>query len=119
MPQNIETFNNFKKSSLYAGSQTNKLIVYLDESYDQPKKRLILLCLLFSPLKKLHRLLTEIYKKKRCLDNDKNIIETQYNNYFSGDAFKLYKYFIDAIFISTSFYFVITAELDTTTTKLR
>jgi hypothetical protein len=94
------------------------VIVYLDESYDQPDKRFLLLGLVFSPSKKLHRLLTEIHKKKRCLDKHKNIIETKYNNCFSAHNYEICKDFIDAFIGSDSWFCAIAVDTKTTTFNL-
>ena len=94
------------------------MIVYLDESYDQPDKRFLLLGLLFSPSKKLHRALTEIHKRKRCLDKHKNIVETKYNNCFSRHNYDVCKDFIDAFLISDSWFCAIVVDSETTTFDL-
>jgi len=94
------------------------MIVYLDESYDQPDKRFLLLGLLFSPSKKLHRSLTEIHKRKRCLDKHKNIIETKYSNCFSSHNYDVCKDFIDAFLGSDSWFCAIAVDSETTTFNL-
>lgn len=90
------------------------MIVYLDESYDQPHKRFLLLGLLFSPSKKLHRALTEIHKRKQCLDKHKNILETKYNNCFSNHNYDVCKDFIDAFLRSDSWFCAIAVDTETT-----
>ncbi len=94
------------------------MIVYLDESYDQPDKRFLLLGLLFSPSKELHRALTEIHKRKRCLDKHKNIVETKYNNCFSSHNYDVCKDFIDAFLISDSWFCAVAVDSETTTFNL-
>jgi len=90
------------------------MIVYLDESYDQPHKRFLMLGLLFSPSKKLHRLLTEIHKHKRCLDKHKNIIETKYNNCFSNHNYIVCVEFIDAFLKSDCWFCAIAVDTKAT-----
>jgi len=94
------------------------MIVYLDESYDQPNKRFLLLGLLFSPSKKLHRLLTSIHNQKRCLDTHKNIIETKYNNCFTKHNFTVCKEFIDTFIISDSWFSAIVVDTKKTSFNL-
>jgi len=94
------------------------MIVYLDESYDQPDKRFFLLGLLFSPSKKLHRALTEIHKRKRCFDKHNNIIETKYTNCFSSHNYDVCKDFIDAFLKSDSWFCAIAIDTETTTFDL-
>lgn len=94
------------------------MIVYLDESYDQPDKRFLLLGLLFSPSKRLHRLLTEIYKRKCCLDRHKNIIEIKYNNCFSTHNYDVCTDFINAFLRSDSWFCAIVVNTKTTTFDL-
>lgn len=86
------------------------MIVYLDETYDQPNKRFLILGLLFSPSKKLHHLLTEIHKHKRCLDKHKNIIETKYNNCFSNHNYIVCTEFIDSFFESDCWFCAIVVD---------
>jgi hypothetical protein len=94
------------------------MIVYLDESYDQPNRRFLLLGLLFSPSKKLHRALMEIHKRKQCLDKHRNIIETKYNNCFSSHNYDVCKDFIDAFLKSDSWFCAIIVDTKTTTFNL-
>jgi hypothetical protein len=94
------------------------VIVYLDESYDQPNKRFLFLGLLFSPSKELHRLLTDIHKKKRCLDRRRNIIETKYNNCFSSHNYEVCRDFIAAFVASDSWFCCIAVDTQTTTFNL-
>lgn len=91
------------------------MIIFLDESYDQPEKRLIMLGLLFCPSKKLHRMLTEIHKHKCCLDKHNNIIETKYNNCFTKHNYNVCVEFIDAFLKSDSWFSAIV--VDTKSTK--
>jgi len=90
------------------------MIVYLDESYDQPSKRFLLLGLLFSPSKKLHRLLTKTHKHKRCLDKHNNIIETKYNNCFTKHNYIVCSEFIDAFLKSDCWFCAIVVDTKTT-----
>lgn len=94
------------------------MIVYLDESYDQPSKQFLLLGLLFSPSKKLHRVLTGIHKRKQCLDKHKNIIETKYSNCFSSHNYDVCKDFIDAFLGTDSWFCAIAVDTKTTTFNL-
>lgn len=86
------------------------MVIYLDESYDQPNKRFLLLGLLFCPSKKLHRKLTTIHSHKRLLDKHKNIIETKYNNCFSKHNFTVCLESIDAFFKSDSWFCAIVVD---------
>lgn len=91
-----------------------KLVIYLDESYDQPAKRFILLGLLFCPSRKLHRFLGDVHNKNRCLDKHKNIIETKYNNCFTKHNYTVCIKFIDAFFRSDSWFCSIIVDTKTT-----
>lgn len=95
------------------------MIIYLDESYDQPNKRFLLLGLLFSPSKKLHRNLTEIHKHKCCLDKHKNIIETKYNNCFTKHNHNVCLEFIEAFLKSDSWFSAIVLDTETTQFDLK
>ena len=86
------------------------MIIYLDESYDQPNKRFVMLGLLFSPSKKLHRRLTEIHNRKRCLDKHNNIIETKYNNCFSKHNYSVCIEFIEVFVESDSWFCAIVVD---------
>jgi hypothetical protein len=90
------------------------VIIYLDESYDQPKKRFILLGLLFNPSKILHGLLTQIHSKQRCLDKHNNIIETKYKNCFTKRNYEVCKKFIDAFMKSDSWFCAIVVDTHST-----
>lgn len=91
------------------------MIIYLDESYDQPNKRFLLLGLLFSPSKKLHRRLTKIHSRKCCLDKHRNIIETKYNNCFTKHNYSICAEFIETFLKSGSWFSAIV--VDTKSTK--
>lgn len=90
------------------------MIIYLDESYDQPNKRFLLLGLLFSPSKQLHRKLTEIHNRKRCLDKHKNILETKYNNCFTKHNYSVCIEFINAFLKSDSWFCAIAVDTKST-----
>ncbi len=91
------------------------MIIYLDESYDQPKKRFLLLGLLFCPSKGLHRKLTAIHNKKCCLDKHNNIIETKYVNCFTKHNYEVCSGFIEAFLKSDSWFTALV--VDTKSTK--
>jgi len=95
------------------------MIIYLDESYDQPDKRYLILGLLFSPSKDLHRILTRIYSRKRCLDKHNNIIETKYNNCFTKHNYEVCEKFIDAFFESNSWFCAIVVDTKITAFDLK
>jgi len=86
------------------------MVIYLDESYDQPEKRFLLIGLLFSPTKKLHRLLSRVHSRKRCMDKKNNIIETKYNNCFTKHNYQVCAEFIDAFFKSNSWFCAIIVD---------
>lgn len=90
------------------------LIIYLDESYDQPNKRFLLLGLLFCPSKRLHRYLTAIHNKERCLDKHKNIIETKYNNCFTKHNYGVCLKFIEAFLKSPCWFSAIVVNTKST-----
>lgn len=94
------------------------MVLYLDESYDQPDKRFLLLGLLFSPSKKLHRALAGIHQTHQCLDKHGNTIETKYNNSFSEHNYSVCKKFIDAFFESDSWFCSIVVDTVTTSFDL-
>lgn len=90
--------------------QENSMLIYLDESYDQPNKKFLLLGLLFSPSKRLHRKLTQIHNHKRCLDKHNNIIETKYKNCFTKHNYEVCLEFINAFFDSDSWFSAIVVD---------
>ena len=90
------------------------MVIYLDESYDQPNKRFILLGLLFNPSKTLHGLLTQIHNKQRCLDKHNNIIETKYNNCFTKQNYEVCSKFVDAFIKSDSWFCAIVVDTHST-----
>lgn len=90
------------------------MIIYLDESYDQPDKRFLLLGLLFSPKVQLHRKLTEIHNRQRCLDKHLNIVETKYNNCFTEHNYEVCAAFIDAFCKSDSWFSAIVVDTKST-----
>ncbi|MBA3066116.1 DUF3800 domain-containing protein [bacterium] len=94
------------------------MIIYLDESYDQPEKRYLILGLLFSPAKILHRKLTNIHNRSRCLDKHNNIIETKYNNCFTEHNYKVCEQFIDAFVKSDSWFCAIVVDTKITSFDL-
>ena len=95
------------------------MVIYLDESYDQPNKRFLLLGLLFCPTKKLHRRLTEIHSRKRCLDKHNNIIEIKYNNCFSEHNHVVCLEFIKAFWESDSWFCAIVVDTHSTKFDLK
>lgn len=95
------------------------LIIYLDESYDQPEKRFLLLGLLFCPSKTLHRQLTAVHNKKRFLDKHKNIIETKYNNCFTSHNYSVGLEFIEAFLVSDCWFSAIVVDTKSTNFDLK
>lgn len=90
------------------------MVIYLDESYNQPDKRFLLLGLLFCPTKTLHGLLSNIHKTKRCLDKHNNVIETKYKNCFTKHNHSVCIEFIDAFFKSDSWFSAIVVDTKST-----
>jgi len=86
------------------------MVIYLDESYDQPQKRFLLLGLLFCPSKKLHRQLALIHSKRICLDKHNNIVETKYVNSFTSHNYNVCAEFIDAFLKSDCWFSAIVVD---------
>lgn len=96
-----------------------KIVIYLDESYDQPNKRYLLLGLLFCPSKTLHRQLIAIHNRKQCLDKHNNIIETKYNNCFTKHNYNVCVEFIEAFLKSDSWFSAIVVDTKSTNFDLK
>lgn len=96
-----------------------KIVIYLDESYDQPDKRFLLLGLLFCPSKRLHRQLTAIHNQKRCLDKHNNIIEAKYNNCFTKHNYSVCIEFIEVFLKSDCWFSAIVVDTKSTRFDLK
>jgi len=96
-----------------------RMIIYLDESYDQPNKRFLLFGLLFCPSKTLHRQLTAIHSRRQCLDKNNNIIETKYNNCFTKHNYTVCIEFIEAFLKSDCWFSSIVVDTKSTNFDLR